>query len=191
MTPKDKAAATIVELIRDKVIPANNCLFQITEYHLDSFIKVYDSFSDGLKRSEKITTDKSYHNRINYTFARKMAGRDLIAFKIERGAKANQCKEGFVYSIGNPAWPSYLKIGMSSNVEKRLAAYQTYSPLRDYYRAHYEFVLDKRKVEKDILSKFNYSTEHGEWIRDTSVEEIMQYINSSIPRRPSWITPLD
>lgn len=187
MTPKDKAALTISELLKTGVIPTNNYLFEITENHLDSFIRVYDTYSDGLRRTDKGDTAKSYRNRINYPFARKMAGRDLVAFKLERGAKTNQCKEGFIYSIGNPAWPNHLKIGMSSNVEKRLAGYQTYSPLRDYYRVHYEFVLNKRQTEKDILTKFNHSIESGEWLKDTSVESIIEYINKSIPRKPSWI----
>lgn len=187
MDPKDKAALTIIKLIENAIIPANNPLFDITEDQLDSFIQIYDTYSDGRRRTTKGGLSKNYRNRINYTFARKMAGRDLIAFKVERGAKTNQCKEGFIYSIANPAWPNYLKIGMSSNVEKRLASYQTYSPLRDYYRVHYEFVLNKRQVEKDILNKFGYSFENGEWIKDTSAEEIIKYINKKIPRQPSWI----
>ena len=94
-----------------------------------------------------------------------MAGRDLIKFKIERGAKANQCKEGFIYSVGNPAWPGFLKIGMTTNVIKRVAAYQTYSPFRDFKRVHYEFVLDKHQFEKDILTNFHEDLALGEWIK--------------------------
>jgi hypothetical protein len=187
MIPQEKASLTISELLKRGVIPANNYLFDITESHLDSFIQIYDSYSEGKRRTSKGEVSKVYKNRINYTFARKMAGRDLVAFKVERGAKTNQCKEGFVYSIANPAWPNFLKVGMSSNVDKRLAGYQTYSPLRDYKRVHYEFVLNKRQTEKDILNKFNYSLENGEWIKNTSVEEIIAYVNSKIPRVPSWI----
>lgn len=182
MQPDEKAALTIRDLLVSELIP-NDPLFAITEEHINAFIRIYDTYSMASEAKYK-----NYARRINYTFNRKMAGRDLIRFKQQLGAKANQCREGFIYSIGNPAWPNYLKLGRTTDVIKRLASYQTYSPHRDYYRAHYEFVLDTREFEKLILKEFGQTLDSGEWISDTTVKEIIAFVNARVPRTPSWAT---
>lgn len=39
---------------------------------------------------------------------------------------------GFIYGIVNEAFPNWVKIGKTIDFEKRLAAYQTYSPYQNY-----------------------------------------------------------
>ncbi|WP_370690658.1 GIY-YIG nuclease family protein [Parvibaculum sp.] len=39
---------------------------------------------------------------------------------------------GFVYVITNRAWPEWVKCGHAISADKRLARYQTYSPMRDF-----------------------------------------------------------
>lgn len=45
----------------------------------------------------------------------------------------DKVKVGWVYLIGNPAWPDWIKIGKAISAEDRLNGYQTSSPHRDYY----------------------------------------------------------
>jgi hypothetical protein len=105
-----------------------------------------------------------------------LAGLTLIKFKLDRGAKANQCKEGFVYTVSNPAWPNHLKLGMSVDVRKRIANYQTYSPFRDYKMQNYEFVFNRREMESLVKQQFSISLEAGEWLKDVQASEIISYV---------------
>jgi len=54
---------------------------------------------------------------------------------------------GFVYAIGNPAWPEWVKIGKALDAMDRLNGYQTSSPLRDYYLLHRRYFEDRNKAE--------------------------------------------
>lgn len=94
------------------------------------------------------------------SLARKLAALNLLKYKRDNNLP---CQEGFIYIIGNPAWPDYYKVGMTLDTKERLNSYQTYSPHRDYKLYHYRFVLDRRKGEKqlhEVLKEFNCK---GEW----------------------------
>lgn len=156
----------VLELLKEGKIP-NSVLFDITEYHLDSYIDMYAKLS-GADKGTKTTANRRY--------ARKLAGLTLIKLKLDRGAKANQCKEGFVYTLTNPAWPDHTKLGMSVDIKKRLASYQTYSPFRDYKISNYEFVFNRRDMEYRTKEKFNISIEAGEWYKISDTAKIMNYV---------------
>lgn len=73
-------------------------------------------------------------------------------------------KEGQVYIIVNPAFPSWCKIGMAVDAEDRLKQYQTSSPYRDYKLVATYDTSDRRKAEKfahDLLEKRH--ERRGEW----------------------------
>ena len=73
-------------------------------------------------------------------------------------------KEGQVYIIVNPAFPSWCKIGMAVDAEDRLKQYQTSSPYRDYKLIATYDTSDRRKAEKfahDLLEKRH--ERRGEW----------------------------
>ena len=73
-------------------------------------------------------------------------------------------KEGQVYIIVNPAFPSWCKIGMAVDAEDRLKQYQTSSPYRDYKLIATYNTSDRRKAEKfahDLLAKSH--ERRGEW----------------------------
>ena len=100
---------------------------------------------------------------------------NLLKYKLANGHKP---KEGLVYLIKNPAWPNTYKIGITSNLLKRLASYQTYDPNRAYKVETYEFVTDKRLVEKSALNKFKCDLTKGEWISRDNYIDILHYIRS-------------
>lgn len=174
----DLAHSIIVELLKQELIPSN-VLFDIEEKHITSYIKLYSIYkSNNLENNTKTI--------FNFRLARKLAALTLIKLKLDRGAKANQCKEGFVYTISNPAWPNHLKLGMSVDVKKRLSNYQTYSPYRDYKLTNYEFVFNRRETEKSVLNEFNLSLEAGEWFKDVQALDVMSKIRNNIPTEPFW-----
>ena len=73
-------------------------------------------------------------------------------------------KEGQVYIIVNPAFPSWCKIGMAVDAEDRLKQYQTSSPYRDYKLIATYDASDRRKAEKfahELLEKRH--ERRGEW----------------------------
>ena len=41
-------------------------------------------------------------------------------------------ESGYLYIIKNKAWPDWVKIGITENLDKRLNNYQTSSPFRDF-----------------------------------------------------------
>lgn len=104
----------------------------------------------------------------NQKYALKLAGLNL-----NKVLKSN--KSGFVYCISNPSFPKHIKVGITKDIDKRLASYQTYDPYRAFKIETYRFVCDKRLVEKDILREYKADLDKGEWVSDKSV---IQYIKS-------------
>ena len=90
-------------------------------------------------------------------------------------AKSNVKKKGYIYIIKNDAWEGWCKIGQTTaGIEKRLKAYQTGSPFRDYYSvfellsedvAQLEFNIHDRLVEEGL-------TYNSEWFKVPEEEAI-------------------
>lgn len=151
----NKERDVIAKLIENRIIPYS-CNFDITENILCEFTTTYDllySKSSGMK------------SKTNKRYARKLAGRTLLKYKQSLGATVTSCKEGIVYLIENEAFPDHYKVGMTNDLTSRLKSYQTYDPMQRFAVKHYEFVLDKREVEKRILNSFRVQIEKGEWIK--------------------------
>lgn len=142
--------------------------FDITEDLLLKMIELYNRYSN------KSNYKNSLSKNNNFRLARKLAGISLIKLKLSRNIKYNECKEGLLYTIKNPSWPNHVKLGITLDINKRLQAYQTYSPYRDYNLDRYEFVLDRRKTEKLILEQYQLSLEQGEWIK---LEDSLEIFN--------------
>jgi hypothetical protein len=157
----ERIKATVDELLRNGIIPDNG-LFEITESMLDKYIEAYG-------KSGKTTNKKFVRS-----YARKLAGLELLRMNLVRGGTTSSVKKGMVYLISNPAWPQHLKIGVTTDVAKRLAAYQVYDPFQAYSVKNYEFVLDRRKTET-ILKRFGIHLESGEWIK---VADSLKVINA-------------
>jgi len=63
-------------------------------------------------------------------------------------------KSGYLYIIQNPAWPNWLKIGITDNLDKRLQSYQTSSPFRDYKLLyslnHPDYKIAEKKIKESM-----------------------------------------
>jgi hypothetical protein len=154
-----KIKDTIKKLINDGQLPAEG-LFDITEGLIESYIAIYGESSG---------------NRYDRNYARKLAGLNLFKLKInERDIKFSLCKEGILYFITNTAWPKHVKIGITTDIDKRLATYQTGDPFRNYKVSHYEFVLDRHACEKQVKEIYSVNIENGEWLTDVIAKEVIE-----------------
>lgn len=140
--------------------------FDITEKHLSDYMQIYEELFGNKGAGYKTVS--------NTRFARKLAGITLLNLKFKRGFGCHSCKEGLVYLVQNPAWPDHLKVGMTTDLDARLSVYQTYDPYRSYKVKHYEFVFDRRLVEKNILNRYNVNVEKGEWLNKVDALEIIK-----------------
>lgn len=115
----------------------------------------------------------NFGKRTNKLYSLKLSALSLIKYNKSIGHKEK--KAGFLYAITNPAWPGKVKLGLSTQPHKRLAQYQTYSPLRDYKLYHWSFWLDVREAEKSFHRLL--SANH-EWITlDQSLKTLFTHLN--------------
>lgn len=153
----------IVHSLLLKNILPHKGIFQIKENHLVNFVSEYDLYfgkkGKGLRKKE-------------YKFARKLAGLTLLKVNYNRGAKFKDMKSGIVYLIENPAFPEHYKLGMTIELNNRLNSYQTYDPYRSFKVTKYQFVLDRFKMESDILNSVDINKEQGEWIKKENALEV-------------------
>lgn len=154
-------------------------LFDITEQHLIDYIETYDELYGN--NGSKLKTASSLR------YARKLAGLTFLKLKLERGATTATCKEGLVYLLTNPAWPEHLKVGMTTDLDKRVAVYQTYDPFRQYKVKHYEFVFDRRLAEKQILIHHKLNIEKGEWLKEVDAMLIVTSLTNEYASSKSLI----
>lgn len=76
-------------------------------------------------------------------------------------------KTGFLYVITNKAFPGWVKIGVTENLNKRLQQYQTASPHRDYvleYSLHHPNYLIAEKRIKEVMQYFALD-QKNEWFK--------------------------
>jgi hypothetical protein len=115
---------------------------------------------DFMRRYSEECGSGNYGSKSNTMFAAKLAALTFCKFKNSVGLPI---PEGFIYIISNPAWSGWYKVGMSHNPKKRLGAYQTYSPYRDYKLDHWSFWENRREGEKLVLR--NFGDTKGEWTK--------------------------
>lgn len=162
----NKEEIIIKYLIEEGVL--SSVKFQVTEIMLQQYLEAYHlHFGD---------TEKATGKKNNAKFARRLAGRTLLSLNFDRGAKHTEMNAGLIYLIENPAFPEHYKVGMTINLKQRLAQYQTYDPYRKFKVFKYDFVLDKRSKEKELLSHPDIYNELGEWVKKTNAEVLFSKI---------------
>ena len=73
-------------------------------------------------------------------------------------------KEGQVYILRNPAFPSWCKIGMAVDAQDRLKHYQTSSPYRDYELVKAYNTENRREAEAQAHAALEkHYARRGEW----------------------------
>lgn len=82
---------------------------------------------------------------------------------------------GFVYVLGNPAWPGRYKIGRAVNPQARLCNYNTGCPNRGYYYVGYEYFEDCNTAEETAHTMFASDRLHGEWF-NIKAEQATTYL---------------
>ena len=104
--------------------------------------------------------------------------------------KLDNIKEGYVYVIVNPAWPSWVKIGMAIDAEDRCNGYQTSSPHRDYELKYAIDTDDRRTLEQAAHREASKlaSESKGEWFKldvETAIEILNNLREHNEPRKRS------
>jgi len=70
---------------------------------------------------------------------------------------------GYLYVVTNPAWPDFIKIGRTININTRLRSYNTGSPFKDYELFYYRFFTDVCAAEQAIRHFYGGHKFRGEW----------------------------
>lgn len=170
---KRKSEAVLNSMIEHSIIPASGT-FEVT-------LSLIDKFYDTYREVYPPKTTKKLLKPTDVRFAKKMAGLSLMDLNIARAdnieyskvtKRVRKPKCGIVYLISNPAFPGYYKVGMTKDLEKRLAQYQTGDPHRAYAVEHYKFVEDARAEEKKCLEYMKTDLAKGEWVKHERVKEL-------------------
>ena len=92
--------------------------------------------------------------------------------------------DGYLYLITNSAWPGWIKVGTTKNINNRLRTYQTGSPFRDYnivYSVKHPAYLEAEKRIKKQMKHFA-SDIRNEWFKinvniakDSLIEQLDNY----------------
>lgn len=152
------------QLIEESLLHSNGT-FEVTDVLKQRYIEIYST----IKGNGDIGATS------NQRYALKLAGLSLLKLnKTRLSTNSNYVKtvSGIVYLISNPAFPGYLKVGITSNLLKRLASYQTYDPFRSYKVEHYKIVENAREYEKWLLKHNNINLAKGEWVEDINVRQL-------------------
>lgn len=150
-------------LVFEKRLPTSP--FEITEEHVLAYMHAYVHVLK--KKPFALATSE-------YRYNRKLAALSVMKHLVSVGGNINTQPAGFVYVIQNPAYPEHYKIGMTVDMDARLAQYQTYDPYRRFSVLRYEFVLNRRRTEEKILNSFSLSLENGEWVKKNKVEKVFK-----------------
>lgn len=166
----DQNLITLQHMIHQELIPDKGN-FDVTEDLLFKHREIYTSFGKGKTKNCQLIKSRRY------------AGLGFLYLKKYRGIPAKDINERIIYLIKNPAWTEHIKIGITTDLNKRLGSYQTYDPLRAYSVSSYEFILGKNKFEKDLIKDYSNKEDKGEWVSNVTAEELILDIRSRI----NWI----
>lgn len=152
-----KAKIIFEDMIKNGHIPETG-QFIITDEILDISVKTRHILFNK-KPNSKLTNS-------NYRFHKKIAGVNFLHLNAERANAEINKKEveykspvmkqpsGILYIISNPAYPEYIKVGLTRDLKARLLTYQTYDPLRRFEVIKSVFVENVSHVEKYLLDTF-------------------------------------
>jgi hypothetical protein len=152
------------QLIEESLLPDSGT-FTINDDIVNRYTELYSAFKGN----------GSIGSISNKRYARKLAGISLLKLNEKRyknNSIYSKTESGIVYLISNPAFSGYLKIGITSNLLKRLVSYQTYDPLRRFKIEHYKVVPNARSYEKYLLKHNSIDLAKGEWVVDNNIRQL-------------------
>ena len=127
--------------------------------------------SETVKRLKKCPSCKEIEIPKNKSYCRaccKAIGRKYY------GEKYNyKPYDGYIYVITNKAWEGWVKIGRATDVSKRIGAYNTSSPYRDYEAVYFTKTKNPFIIEMYFID--TYGDDNNEWF-NISVEEAIKSI---------------
>lgn len=172
MVGNEKTQRIIEAMILAGDIPENDP-FEITT---DLLNKYYQKF---VELYADLANTKCQKKPSNIRYYKKLAGLTLMKLSLSRvplegvkAAKTVKLKSGILYLISNPVFPDMFKIGITQDLNARLSQYQTYDPYRRFKVAHYKFVDDMRKTEREILDRYRINILKGEWVDSKKIKEV-------------------
>jgi len=160
-------------LLYNIINSSNNGLHQ--KYHMDMASKNLSKTKLYLIEIEPELINKSQRKYINRIVKNELNNLE-IDYMEQKGIKTsrNIMNNTIIYFIQQGNGGS-IKIGISSNIEKRLASLQTGSP---YKLKVLLTIKGSEKLEKEIHSKFAEYRLSGEWFKP--VKQITDYINQKL-----------
>lgn len=178
----DKKAKLIFETMIQRSLLPETGEFLIDDKLLNMSVTIgAELFSKKSSESKRKPSDIRLHKKIaglNFLFLlnERISEREVLQVKKSSNIKQH-C--GVVYVIANPAFPDYLKIGITKNLQKRLSSYQTYDPYRQFTVIKTIFVANIRNAETQLLEKFRIMDAYtGEWVPVTYKKEIFRELNN-------------
>lgn len=121
---------------------------------------LFEQQLNNLKEAGRVLTKGSVQYKSRQYYIWQAACRDANLFTKLNGIETNL---GYLYSITNPQYPGWFKLGSSFDAETRLNSYQTASPHRDYKLDFYCLTFDFRDKEKQLLDFFKENSKN-EWV---------------------------
>jgi hypothetical protein len=152
------------QLIEEDLIPEKGT-FLVTDIISNRYVELYSLFKG----------EGNLGSKANKRYATKLAGLSFLKLnekRLKNSTEYSKTLSGVVYLISNPAFPGYLKIGITGNLLKRISSYQTYDPLRRYKIEHYKIVSNARQYEKYLLNNSKIDLAKGEWVLDKNIREL-------------------
>lgn len=176
----DKAKQIFNVMIDRGFLPREGS-FEVTKDLIDISHDIGNELFSQNGRKQK-PSDLRFRKRISgLTLMHLKSERDAVEenFTLKKSRLIHTC--GFVYIIKNPNYIGHFKLGITSDVEKRIKSYQTYDPNRSFYVDKKYFVENTRKVENYLISMFsNFDVNNGEWLENKEYKKVVDYLESEM-----------
>ena len=129
---------------------------------IDVSVKAYDLVRERMKKEVEWEDDSLFKD-------------DLVSFETEPPVRtgADVRVQKYVYIISNTQYKGEWKVGIASDVKKRLSSYQTSDPNRGYVLEYSFLTPNFREIEKYIHD--HYDNRH-EWVREPDMQKIIKDI---------------
>lgn len=130
------------------------------------FLNIENRYIERQKRKNNILNDlkNEFSNEIDENIIDNLIDENIIDLS------------GYVYIINDPRHNEWIKIGYTTNLEKRLKAYQTYTPYGNINYLFSKKFSNARYIELYIHKKYSKFRGNGEWF-NLNHNEVIKFIS--------------